>query len=83
LPAGEPKLKSTDIVRELSEQWKVMDPDTKVAVTDPLLDELETWRKEIENKPKITPIHVLNDVTATMTKINGEVCHICYILASW
>lgn len=53
----------------------MLDSGTKVALTDPLLQELVTWREEVDTKPKITPIHVLKDVTATMAKINQEVCH--------
>jgi hypothetical protein len=51
-----------------------MDFDTRVAVTDPLLEELVSLREAADMKPKITPVHVLNDVSATMMKINCEVC---------
>ena len=50
-----------------------MSPETKVTVTDPLLEELISSREEADIKPKIAPVHVLNDVSATMTKINREV----------
>jgi len=53
----------------------MMDADTKVAVTDPLLEELVAFREEVDTKPKIMPIHVLRDVTTTMAKINQEVRH--------
>ena len=50
-----------------------MDPELKLVMTDPLLEELKIWREDAETKPKTTPIHVLKDVTATMQKINQEV----------
>ena len=73
LPAGQPKLKSTDIVSEVSIKWKAMDPEMKVAVTEPLMKELVASREEADMKAKIAPVHVLNDVSATMAKINREV----------
>lgn len=45
----------------------------KVAVTDPLMEELVTLRGEMDTKAKLTPVHTLNDVSATITKINREV----------
>lgn len=51
-----------------------MDSETKVAITDPLLEELVSLREEADTRPKIAPVHVLNDVSATMAKINREVC---------
>ena len=51
-----------------------MDPETKLAVTEPLMEELVASRKEADTKAKIAPVHVLNDVSATMAKINREVC---------
>jgi hypothetical protein len=50
-----------------------MDPRTKVAVTDPLMEELVTSREEMDTKAKLTPVHTLNDVSATIMKINHEV----------
>lgn len=73
LPAGQPKLQSTDIAKEVSKRWNAMDPETKVAVTDPLMKDLVASREEADTKAKITPVHVLNDVSATMAKINREV----------
>ena len=75
LSAGQPKLKSNDVVGEVAKKWNVMDIKTKVAITDPLIDELVASRKEIETKAKIAPVHVLNDVSATMGKITREVRH--------
>ena len=51
-----------------------MDPETKMAVTEPLMRELKVSREEADTKPKIVPVHILNDVSATMMKINREVC---------
>ena len=73
LPAGQPKLKSNDIVGEVSMKWKKMDTELKVAITDPLLEELIASREEADTRAKITPVHVLNDVSATMAKVNREV----------
>ena len=73
LPAGQPKLKSNDVVREISKKWKMMDPETKVAITDPLMEELVASREEADMGAKIAPVHILNDVSATMSKINREV----------
>lgn len=77
LPAGQPKLRSNEVVGEISREWNMLDLEAKVVVTNPLLEELVTWREEVDTRPKITPIHVLNDVTATMAKINQEVR--CYL----
>ena len=73
LPAGQ-KLKSNDVVGEISRKWKMMDSETKVAVTDPLMEELVALQEEADTKAKIAPVHVLNDVNATMAKITREVC---------
>jgi hypothetical protein len=73
LPAGEPKFKSNEVVGDISKMWSTMDPETKVAVTDPLMEELVTLREEIDTKVKLTPVHTLNDVSATIAKINHEV----------
>ena len=51
-----------------------MDPEVKVAVTDNLMEELIASREEADTKAKIALVHVLNDVSATMAKINCEVC---------
>ena len=51
-----------------------MDPEMKTAATDHLLEELVTSREEADAKAKIAPVHILNDVSATMAKINREVC---------
>lgn len=40
LPIGQPKLKSNDIVGEVSKKWKTMDDEMKAVVTDPLMEEL-------------------------------------------
>lgn len=77
LPPGQPKLKSNDIAKEVAQRWNRMDSDTREAITDPLLDELMSMREEADTKPKIAPVHVLNDVSATMMKINREVR--CYV----
>ena len=74
MPPGQPKLKSNDVVKDVARQWRTMDPEAKVTVTDPLLEELKSSREEVDTKPKIAPVHVLNDVSAMMTKINREVC---------
>ena len=71
---GEPKLKSNDIVKDIANQWKMMSPKAKVTVTDPLLEKLISLREDADMKLKIAPVHVLNDVSATMVKINREVC---------
>ena len=73
LPAGQPKLKSNDIVGEVAKTWNMMDSETKVIVTDPLMEGLVASREEADTKAKITPVHVLNDVSATMAKITREV----------
>lgn len=73
LPPGQQKLKSDDIVKEVASQWRELDDEAKVAVTDPLMEELRLAREEADTKPKITPVHVVNDVSATITKIKREV----------
>ena len=73
LSTGQPKLKSNDIVGKVSKMWNMMDTKTKVAITDPLIDELAVSQEEADTKTKIVPVHVLNDVSATMAKINCEV----------
>ena len=73
LPAGQPKLKSNDVVGEISKKWKTMDPETRAAITDPLMEELVASREEADMGAKIAPVHILNDVSATMSKINREV----------
>jgi hypothetical protein len=50
-----------------------MNPEEKAAATDTLLEELVSSREEADMKPKVAPVHVLNDVSATMAKINREV----------
>ena len=50
-----------------------MTPEDKAAVADPLLEELVLLREAADTKPKIAPVHVLNDVSATMGKIQREV----------
>jgi len=50
-----------------------MSGDEKVAATEGLLGELVEARQEADTKAKITPVHILNDVSATMAKINREV----------
>jgi hypothetical protein len=59
-----------------------MDADTQTRVTDPYLEEFAASREEADMKPKIIPIHVFNDVTATMAKVTREVCvkQICCII---
>ena len=70
---GQPKLRSNNIVKDVAKEWNAMDPETKMVVTDPLLGELVSSREEADVKPKIAPVHISNDVSATMTKINREV----------
>ena len=90
LPAGQ-QLKANDVVREAAKKWKTMDPEMKAIITDPLIEELVALREEADTKAKVTPVHVLNDVSATMTKITREVrpleYDICYVLtylsSSW
>ena len=90
LPAGQ-QLKANDVVREAAKKWKTMDPEMKPIITDPLIKELVALREEADTKAKVTPVHVLNDVSATMTKITREVrpleYDICYVLtylsSSW
>jgi hypothetical protein len=74
LSPGQPKLRSTDIAKDAAQVWKMMTPESKKAATDPLLEELVSSREEADTKPKIAPVHVLNNVSATMAKINHEVC---------
>ena len=50
-----------------------MDPETKATVTDPLMQDLVASREEADTGAKIAPVHV-NDVSATMARINNEVC---------
>jgi len=50
-----------------------MDQETKVALTDPLMEDLIASQQEADMKLKIPPVHVLHDVSATMAKINREV----------
>jgi hypothetical protein len=73
LPPGHPKLKSNDIVKDVAKQWNTMSPEAKVAATDSSLEELVSLREAADTKPKIAPVHVLNDVSVTMAKINREV----------
>jgi len=75
LPAGQRKLKSTDVIGEVSKKWKMMDQETKTAITDPLMEELITSRDEADTGAKIVPVHILNDVSAIMAKVTREVCH--------
>ena len=56
-----------------------MGPEVKVAVTNNLMEELVASREEADTKAKIAPVHVLNDVSATMAKINREVCPWCCV----
>jgi hypothetical protein len=74
LPVGEPKLKSNDIAGEVSKAWNMLDAEMKIAVTDPLMKEFVELREEMETKAKLTPVHTLKDVSATISKINREVC---------
>lgn len=73
LPAGEPKLRSNQVAPELSKEWAAMDREMQAAATDPLMEELRAHREEVETRPKITPVHVLKDVTATIAKLTKEV----------
>lgn len=73
LPTGQPKLKSTDIVREASEKWKQMNLEAQAEATDSAMGELIASREEIDKGAKVAPVHVFNDVSATMTKIKHEV----------
>jgi hypothetical protein len=50
-----------------------MDLSEKKAATDTLLEELVMARQETDIKAKVTPVHILNDVSATMAKIIREV----------
>ena len=50
-----------------------MSDDAKAAVTDGLLEDLATAREEMDTKAKATPVHILNDVSATVAKITREV----------
>ena len=83
LPAGQ-QLKANNVVREATKKWKTMDPEMKAIITDPLIEELVALREEANTKANVTPVHVLNDVSATMTKITHEVrlleYDICYVL---
>ena len=51
-----------------------MDNKMKATVTDPLMEEFMLAREQADTKPKLTPVHVLNDVSATVAKIKNEVC---------
>jgi hypothetical protein len=53
-----------------------MSLNEKSAATDSLLEELVTARREMDIKAKVTPVHILNDVSATMAKIVREVCRV-------
>ena len=50
-----------------------MDLETKAAITDPLMEDLIVSREEADTKAKTAPVHILNDVSATMMKIKCEV----------
>ena len=45
LPTGQPKLKSTDIVREASEKWKQMNLEAQAEATDSAMGELTLGAK--------------------------------------
>ena len=51
-----------------------MDPEMKTTATDHLLEELVTLQEEADTKAKIALVHILNDVSGAMAKINHEVC---------
>lgn len=51
-----------------------MDWEMQEAITDPLMEEFATLRAEADTKAKVTLVHILNDVTVTITRINSEVC---------
>ena len=74
LPSGAPKLKSHDVATEVSATWNSMCHETKVMATDGLLEELAETRQEADTRAKVMPVHILNDVSATMAKIIREVC---------
>lgn len=73
LEPGQRKLTSSVVAKEISLAWNAMDDETKVRLTDPLMEELAASREELDTKPKIIPIHVRNDVSSTMAKITREV----------
>ena len=73
LSPGQPKLKSNNIAGEATQEWNVMDAEKKAEVTNPLIEELVLVRKEADTKLRITPVHILNDVSATVAKIKHEV----------
>ena len=73
LGPGQPKLKPNDITHELSQEWSKMDAETKAELTNPLIEELRLAQEEADTKPRIMPVHVLNDVSATVAKIKREV----------
>src|ERR1700733_10808251 len=58
--------------------WNLMSDDAMAAATDHLLEDLVKSREEAATKTKTLPIHILNDVSSTMTKIVREVC--CMLL---
>jgi hypothetical protein len=78
LPSGTPKLKSHEVAQEVSVMWNSMSRDAKAAATDGLLEQLVEARRDMDTKAKITPVHILNDVLATMAKIIREVCHVTF-----
>ena len=50
-----------------------MDSGAQAEVTRSAMDELAASREEIDTGAKITPVHVFNDVSATITKIKHKV----------
>ena len=74
LSPGQRKLRSADIAGEAAIQWHAMDEETKAVVTDAPMEELKLAQEEADTKPKITPAHILNDVSTTVAKIKREVC---------
>lgn len=73
LGPGQPKIKSNDIAREVAQEWNTMDVETKAELTNSLMEELVLAREEADTRPRITPVHVLNDMSATVAKIKCEV----------
>lgn len=55
-----------------------MSDNAKVVATDGPLEELIKARQETDTKAKVTPVHILNDVSATIAKIVREVCYIIF-----
>ena len=76
LSPGQPRLRSNNVAGEAAREWNAMDAEKKAEITNPLIEELVLARKEADTKPRITPVHVLNDVSATVAKIKHEVCPI-------